>query len=151
MANWKGQAFVIRLETKADTNQAEIETEIKQLYAVRLSALETQYAESLKLQGVQIKDARQVIAVARKCETSLLEIMATMAENKNSKYKFNGPVGNVVDTAASGSRVQSVLHNYAPEQRQNLTGAAKEIQELLEQLSEDYELTEVPAQTVEQI
>ena len=147
----KGQTFVIRLETKTDTDKAAIETEIKQLYAVRLAALETQYEERLRLQGVQIEEAKQAIAVEKQEKSSLIGIMKTMAENQGSKYEFNAPVGNVVDTAQSGSHIQAILHHYPPEQRQNLADAAQEIQELLEQLSGNYSITELPAQAVEQI
>ena len=147
----KGEAFVVRLETNADIDKAVIETEIKQLYAWRTTMLETQYAEKLKLQGIQIEEARETIQVERHNNATLMGIIAGMAENQSSKYEFNGPVGSVVDTAASGSRVQSVLHNYAPEQRQNLAAAAKEIKTLLEQLSESYALAEIPAQAVGRI
>lgn len=147
----KGKSFVIRLETQSDSDRSAIESEIKQSYSSRLAVLESRYEERLKLQGIQVKDAQQAIQVARKRETSLLRIIETMAENKGSKYEFNAPVGNVVDTAQSGSRVQSILHNYSSEQRQTLSEAAEEIQMLLKQLSESYEITEVPMRAVERI
>ncbi len=59
----------------------------------------------------------------------------------SSKYEFNQPnIGNFVDTAQSGSRVQSVQHIYAPKQ-QDLSEAAKEIQALLNTLAETYNTT----------
>lgn len=60
-------------------------------------------------------------------------------ENYKSKYEFtNADVGNVVDTAQSGSQQIGKQYNYAPEQKQNLAEAASEIQQLLEQLSQSY-------------
>lgn len=144
-------AFLIRLEIPASTNKSAIESRYKELYALQIAALETQYEQVLKLKGVQIEDARRAIEIEKKEKASLLEIVKTMAVNQGQTNEFHGPVGNVVGTAESGSRVQSVLHNYASEQRKNLVVAAKEIQELLDQLSTTYPVVEVPGQAVEQI
>ncbi|BAY48078.1 hypothetical protein SAMD00079811_56970 [Scytonema sp. HK-05] len=54
-----------------------------------------------------------------------------------SKYDMkNSNIGNIIDTAQSGSQQQSTQHIYAPEQKQNLAEAAAQIQELLKQLEE---------------
>ena len=147
----KNSSFVIRLTTQPDADQAKIEERIKQLYSLRLTALEAQYEGRLRLQGLQMEETRQAIAAERREKSSLTRIIATMAENQGPKYEFNAPVGSVVDTAQSGSQIYSTIHNYLPEQRQNLVDAAKEIQNLLKQLSENYTRTEVPSQAIRQI
>ncbi|MEM8504945.1 MAG: pentapeptide repeat-containing protein [Cyanobacteria bacterium P01_D01_bin.1] len=148
----KGQAFVIRIESSARADQATIETDMKRLYRLRVMALEAQYEEKLKLQGVQIEEARRAIELEKQEKASLVGIMATMAENQGSNFDLRGAnIGNVVGTAQSGSQVQSVLHNYAPEQHHNVAAAAQEIHSLLERLSASYPVVEVPVQAVEQI
>ncbi len=81
-----------------------------------------------------------------------------MAENNQPNQVFQGPVGSVGNQGSIGSSVGQVVgdqigtqHNYAPEQRQSLADAAKEIQELLSQLSESYSVVEVPAKAVEKL
>lgn len=61
------------------------------------------------------------------------------SENYKTKYDLSqADVGNIIDTAQSGSQQIGKQYNYAPEQKQNLAEAAKEIQQLLEQLSQSY-------------
>jgi uncharacterized protein YjbI with pentapeptide repeats len=61
-----------------------------------------------------------------------------MSENyQNKYYQPNANIGSIVDTAQDNARVQSILHNYAPEQKQTLAEAATEIQNLLKQLQSD--------------
>ena len=62
---------------------------------------------------------------------------------------FYGNVGNVANT--NQGKMQAVLHNSPPEQRQNLADAAKEIQALLNQLSETYGPLEIAPKAVEEI
>ncbi|MEI2580443.1 hypothetical protein [Scytonema sp. PRP1] len=62
--------------------------------------------------------------------------------SETPKYDFRGSnIGNFADTVQSGGRQQAIQHNYAPEQKQNLIEAAKEIQQLLDQLSQTYPTT----------
>jgi uncharacterized protein YjbI with pentapeptide repeats len=62
-----------------------------------------------------------------------------MSEAYQSKYDQRGAnIGSNVDTVRDNARVQSILHNYAPEQRQSLVEAAAEIQALLRQLEQSY-------------
>ena len=62
-------------------------------------------------------------------------------EQQAPKYDMRGSnFGSFVETAQSGSRVQSVQHIYAPEQK-DLSEAAKEIQALLETLAKTYNTT----------
>jgi len=137
----KGDAFVVRLEVEAEADKAAIETEIKQLYAYQLAVLEAQYEERLRLQGAHLEDAQRTIAAERQRNTELVGVIGIVAQNQGSKYDMRGSnIGNFVDTAQSGSRVQSIQHIYAPEQ-QDLSKAAKEIQTLLNTLAETYNIT----------
>jgi CHASE3 domain sensor protein len=87
----KGDAFIVRLEVEAEVDKAAIETEVKQLYAHQLTALETQYQERLRLQSEEISHYRQT-------QSSLLHIVKTMAEKDSISQTFHGPVGNVAGT-----------------------------------------------------
>ncbi|PZO39974.1 MAG: hypothetical protein DCF17_12655 [Shackletoniella antarctica] len=137
----KGNAFVVRLEVEAEADKAAIETEVKQRYAHQLAVLEAQYEERLRLQGAHLEDAQRTIAAERQRNTELVGVVGIVAQNQGSKYDMRGSnIGNFVDTAQSGSRVQSIQHIYAPEQ-QDLSKAAKEIQTLLNTLAETYNIT----------
>jgi HEAT repeat protein/DNA polymerase III delta prime subunit len=71
---------------------------------------------------------------------TLNKLNRTMSETP--KYDFRGSnIGNFADTVQSGGRQQAVQHIYAPEQKQNLVEAAKEIQQLLNQLSQNQPIT----------
>lgn len=61
----------------------------------------------------------------------------TQGDNMSDASKYdmkNSNIGNIIDTAQSGSQQQSIQHNYAAEQKQNLAEAAAQIQALLKQL-----------------
>ncbi|AFZ22856.1 putative NTPase (NACHT family) [Cylindrospermum stagnale PCC 7417] len=65
---------------------------------------------------------------------TLNKLEKTMSETP--KYVFHNPnIGNFADTVQSGGRQQAIQHIQTPEQKQNLAEAAKEIQQLLEQLA----------------
>jgi len=67
--------------------------------------------------------------------------MSETSKYQNS-FHFNQAPGNVNTGDVTIQRDQvGVQHNYAPEQKQNLAEAAKEIQELLDQLSQTYPTT----------
>jgi hypothetical protein len=60
-------------------------------------------------------------------------------ETYHTKYdQRQANIGGIVDTAQSGSNVQFTQNINAAEQQKNLAQAAKEIQQLLEQLSKTY-------------
>ncbi|MBP5973398.1 hypothetical protein HW132_11790 [Brasilonema sp. CT11] len=67
--------------------------------------------------------------------------MSETSKYQNS-FHFNQAPGNVNTGDVTIQRDQvGIQHNYAPEQKQNLAEAAKEIQELLDQLSVSYPTT----------
>jgi uncharacterized protein YjbI with pentapeptide repeats len=64
---------------------------------------------------------------------------SSMSEAYHSKYdQRKANIGNNIDTVRDNARVQSILNNYPPEQRQSLVEAAAEIQGLLGQLEQSY-------------
>ncbi len=144
----KGEAFVIRLELDEKAEKAPIETELKQLYAQQVLAIEAQYKEQLRLQGAHLEEAQRTIEAERQRNSEIIQVISTMAQTQGGQ-NFYGPVGNVANT--NQGKMEAVLHNYAPEQRQNLAEAAAEIQALLSQLSETYSPVEVPGKAVEKI
>jgi uncharacterized protein YjbI with pentapeptide repeats len=142
----RGEAFVVRLEVDTDeTGEAleklkgEIETAQKQLYGQQLAAIEAQYERQLRLQGAHLEDIRESLRLERQERGRLSKVVETMADQQKApNIQINhSNIGNVVDTAQSGSRVQSIQHIYAPEQ-QDLSAAAQEIQALLNTLAETY-------------
>ncbi|WP_204103055.1 MULTISPECIES: hypothetical protein [Spirulina sp. CCY15215] len=54
------------------------------------------------------------------------------------QQKFNISDSNIASVTGSGHIDNATINNYSPEQRQSLTEAANEIQELLNQLSQTY-------------
>lgn len=71
---------------------------------------------------------------------TLNKLNRTMSETP--KYDFrNSNIGNFADTIQPGGRQEAIQHNYAPEQKQHLAEAAKEIQQLLNHLSVTYPTT----------
>jgi ElaB/YqjD/DUF883 family membrane-anchored ribosome-binding protein len=67
--------------------------------------------------------------------------MSETSKYQNS-FHFNQAPGNVNTGDVTIQRDQvGIQHNYAPEQKQNLAEAAKEIQQLLDQLSQTYPTT----------
>ena len=67
--------------------------------------------------------------------------MSETSKYQNS-FHFNQAPGNVNTGDVTIQRDQvGIQHNYAPEQKQNLAEAAKEIQQLLDQLSQIYPTT----------
>jgi uncharacterized protein YjbI with pentapeptide repeats len=99
----KGESFIVRLEVDTEADKAAIETQVKQLYATQLAALEAQYEERLQLQS-------QEIAYHRQTQSSLLHIVQTMAEKDSINQTFHGPVGNVAGTN-SGSMTAYITQN----------------------------------------
>ncbi|MEM6838340.1 MAG: pentapeptide repeat-containing protein [Cyanobacteria bacterium P01_C01_bin.120] len=109
----KGDAFVVRLEVEVQADKGAIETEVKQLYAHQLAALEAQYEERLRLQGIQIDEAKQTIRVERQEKATLMGIMATMAENQGSNFDLRGAqIAGGVAGNVQGDQYGGVINNY---------------------------------------
>lgn len=129
----KGQGvFVVRLETSADLEvQGTIEASAKEFYDHNIRLLEAQVANYEKL-----------IESEKREKSKLMGIVETMAENQASKVvqNINAPV-----TGLAGI-VEGDMNIFTTEQQKSMADTAKEIQDLLNQLSETYSPVEVPAQ-----
>ncbi|MEM6432270.1 MAG: pentapeptide repeat-containing protein [Cyanobacteria bacterium P01_D01_bin.115] len=117
-----GGIFVARLKVETEVGgealralEASIEKDLKAFYEKRLAAAHG------KIEGLQWS----------------LEQTLKRGSNPISQT-FQGPVGNVAGT--NQGKMQNIQHNYASE-RQSLSGAAKEIRDLLDTLSETYNTT----------
>ncbi|NEQ46592.1 MAG: hypothetical protein F6K00_24830 [Leptolyngbya sp. SIOISBB] len=109
----KGDAFVVRLEVGAEADKGAIETEVKQLYAHQLAALEAQYEQRLQLQGVRLEDAQRTIEVERQRNTELIGVIGIVAQNQGSKYDMRGAqfAGGFAETV-QGDQYGGVINNY---------------------------------------
>ncbi len=116
-----GGAFVIRLEVSPELDKATIEYQAKQLYEGQIRQLEERVAEY-----------RNDVRYFRQSNTNLERIIQTMAENQSPKYDLRGSnIGSLIDTAQAGSQQSNVQYI---NMSQDLTQAAQQIQDLLQQL-----------------
>jgi len=90
---YKGDAFVVRLEVDEGVDRGAIETEIKQLYQAQLKALEAQYEARLRLQGkhlddvqAALEDARQLRDSERRKNTELSRQVGVLADKQGDTY-----------------------------------------------------------------
>ncbi|MEM0980083.1 MAG: pentapeptide repeat-containing protein [Cyanobacteria bacterium P01_D01_bin.6] len=118
--------LVVRLRVSPKADKTTIHGVFMQGYKFASNFLDAKYKEELSSKETQINE---LISLIRQQS----EVRKLMAEAP--KYDMRGSnFGNFVDTAQSGSRQQSVQHNYTLEKKQNLAEAANEIQRLLIQL-----------------
>lgn len=78
-----GGAFVIRLEVPPEADKAEIESHAKELYEMRLQLQEQHYKAELQAKDGQISLYQEQLEFHRQNNTSLMEIVKTMAEKEN--------------------------------------------------------------------
>jgi uncharacterized protein YjbI with pentapeptide repeats len=139
-------AFVIRVEIPSEANKAEIEKYIKQEYELAEKVLHDRYQQQLQLKNVEIDGYKRENTNLRGIVNLLggrpINAIA-MAESQSNPNTFTNNlqgamIGNLANQLNDNARQQANQYNYAPEQKQNLAEAAKEIQQLLEQLSETY-------------
>lgn len=143
-----GGAFVVRLEVLPEANKAEIECRIKELYEIKLNALEGMYRKELQAKDEQIiiykEQSASIMSLAKEMAArpiqNIIDVKATsesnsMSESYQSKYDQRNSNNQFVDTAQTGSN--STFNQYnSSEQKKTLAEAASEIQKLLKQLEE---------------
>ncbi|NEO47872.1 MAG: pentapeptide repeat-containing protein [Moorea sp. SIO4A3] len=136
MENKGDGAFVIRVKVPEKVDEAEYERKFWAKYKPTLEAKDRKIKRLYK----QTKSDNKEIKAIRKNNSKLIGIVETMADKETTKYDQRGAkinIGSYVDTAESGSHQQGhanqTIHE-APDK--NLTEAAAEIQQLLEQLSQ---------------
>ncbi|MBC1300029.1 pentapeptide repeat-containing protein, partial [Nostoc sp. UCD122] len=143
-----GNAFVVRLEVLPETNKAEIECRIIELYEVKLNALEGIYRKELQAKDEQIiiykEQSASIMSLAKEMAArpiqNIIDVKVTsksksMSESYQSKYDQRNSNNQFVDTAQTGSN--STFNQYnSSEQKKTLAETASEIQKLLKQLEE---------------
>jgi uncharacterized protein YjbI with pentapeptide repeats len=127
------QAFVIRLEVNAEVNKENLENRIKKLYEEKVKILESQYEQRLKLQGAHLEDARRAIDAERQENATLIGVISTMSSNqKGPTYNLQGSKFGGGFAAEGGFQAGGNLIDLSS--ASNLTDAAQQIQDLLQQL-----------------
>ena len=127
-------AFVIRVEVPLNAVKSKFETYFWQKYK---PLLEDKNRE-IRFLSQQTEFYSQELEVIRKDNTRLIGVIETMAEKENSKVNnmnFYAPVSGVAGNVEGNQNV------YTLEQKQTLAEAAREIHQLLEQLSKIYPIT----------
>jgi len=129
-----GGVFIIRLEVPPESDKEAIESRAKELYERDRQLLEAQYQASLQAKDRQITVYKEWLDSERQRNTDLTGIVKTMADKETSKVTqhFNAPVTGVAGNVEGNQNI------YSLKQHQTLAEAAKEIQQLLNQLSETY-------------
>jgi len=142
--------FVVRVDVPPDADKSAIESRLKQEYEIARNALEAQYRSQL-----EAKDRE--IVIYQQQSTNLTEIMKLMAARPITIENNNIGASSVMTDASKkveqtfqgtvygvAGNVEGNQYNYTSEQKQSLTEAAAEIQQLLTQLSETYPTTTAP-------
>jgi uncharacterized protein YjbI with pentapeptide repeats len=157
-----GSAFVIRLEVPPEANKADIESQAKALYELRLNALEAIYRNQLKAKDVQIeiyhKENANLWELVKLAASKPIQIQNTidvtakadnnsMVDNSKKQSTFNLQdaqfAGGLVNAdIVNAQQIGGNITNYTPEQKHNLAQAAAEIQQLLYQLSQTSSTTD---------
>lgn len=136
-------AFVVRVNVPPEANKGDVEKFLRQEYDLQLKVIDERYQGQLHVKDVEIESYRRentnLMRIAEWATTRPITVQATataeskaMAENqpKNVEVEMNISGGTGIAGKVVGN--QNV---YAAETKQNLAEAAKEIQDLLYQLS----------------
>lgn len=140
--------FLLRAKTSSNADRSELSAEYFSNYNQLKGLTQREIKLLLAEKDSQIRSFENMI-------NTLLQRPSLYAENyhnqgdtimsqtpkKVSNYNFKNPqfAGGLVDAETVHSQqIGGNINNYTPEQRQNLVEAAKEIQELLQQLEQSY-------------
>jgi hypothetical protein len=141
-------------ESRLGSFDTSLYTSTHQLQNLRLFDPSTSITDKYK---VELVSSREQIEIYRQHNTDLLGVIKAvvdkpikvqnlttseikiMAEKSEVNQNFSGPVGSVA--GSNLGTINTVQHNYAPEQKQSLAEAAEDIQKLLLQLSQTYPTT----------
>ncbi|HLP89133.1 MAG TPA: pentapeptide repeat-containing protein [Nostocaceae cyanobacterium] len=140
-----------KLLLRAKTSPTADKSELSQEYFATYNNLLKELSESkirIEEQDNRIRSLENMITTALERPSFYAQTYYnqgdTMSQSpkKASQNTFNAPVSGFVDAdTVTAQQIGGDIHNYAPEQRQNLAEAAKEIQQLLEQLAQSYPTT----------
>ncbi len=143
--------FVIRVNVSEDANKETIHRELMENYERELKILEARYGERLNAKDKEIAIYRQENAnlweLVKLGANRPINVEATaMAKKESGNIEVHGNVGNLGNEGRIDNSVIGTQHNYGD--RQNLTEAAREIKQLLEQLSQTYPTNTLVEQAV---
>ncbi len=143
--------FVIRVNVSEDANKETIHRELMEHYERELKNIEEIYRDQLNAKANEIAIYRQENAnlweLAKLGASRPINVEATAMANKESgNIEVHGNVGNLGNQDRSNNSAIVTQHNYG--EGQNLTEAAAEIQQLLEQLSQTYPTNTLVEQAV---
>jgi uncharacterized protein YjbI with pentapeptide repeats len=139
----KNEAFILHLETTANSDvRALIEASAREIYETKLALLETQYRSELHAKQSEID-------IYKWQSTNFMDIIKLQASRsisveanavvENPGIKINQKVGGSGNTVAGV--VNGGINQFSGEHQQTLADAAKEIQDLLNQLAQTYPTT----------
>nr|WP_262985852.1 pentapeptide repeat-containing protein [Nostoc sp. 'Peltigera membranacea cyanobiont' 232] len=155
-----GGAFVIRLEVPPEANKADIESQAKALYEIKLNALEAIYRNQLEAKDVEIeiyhKENANLWELVKLAANKPIQIQNTINvtakadnsmvnnSNKESNFNFQNPQfgGGLINADTVNAQQIGNIISYTSEQKHNLAQAAAEIQQLLYQLSQTSSTTD---------
>jgi len=143
--------FVIRVNVSEDANKETIHRELMENYERELKILEARYGEKLKAKANEIaqyhKENANLWELVKLGASRPINVEATAMANKESgNIEVHGNVGNLGNEGRIDNSVIVTQHNYG--EGQNLTEAAREIKQLLEQLSQTYPTNTLVEQAV---
>ncbi|MHC5855163.1 pentapeptide repeat-containing protein [Nostoc sp.] len=157
-----GGAFVVRLEVLPEANKAEIECRIKELYEVKLNALEGMYRKELQAKDEQIiiykEQSASIMSLAKEMAArpiqNIIDVKANAENNSVSETfnnNFNQPnIANFANKNQDDARQQANQNIYQSQQNHNLDGTKKEIQQILNQLAQTNPTTDVVTEAIHQ-
>lgn len=157
-----GGAFVIRLEVPPEANKADIESQAKALYEIKLNALEAIYHAKLQAKDEQIAEYRQ----SNTNLNNIIDLLATRpiqnnitvtanAENNSVSETFNNNfnqpnIANFANKNQDDARQQANQNIYQSQQNQNLDGTKEEIHQLLDELAQTNPTTDTVTEAIHQ-
>jgi uncharacterized protein YjbI with pentapeptide repeats len=148
--NKQDGALVIRLNVPPQANKSELERASLQGYEFQLQRLELQYRAELRLKESEIEFHKQksseLLEIVKLQANRPITVEATAVSNQSNSEAFHNDyryanIANQANKLTDNARQQANQYNYAG-QKQDLAEAAKDIQQLLDQLSRTY-----PAET----
>ncbi|MEM9266650.1 MAG: pentapeptide repeat-containing protein [Cyanobacteria bacterium P01_F01_bin.13] len=87
----RGGAFVVRVEMSPDADTTMIRRQARELYAIELQTLDTQYKQWLRSHGSPLEVARLHINMERRDKATLMGVLTTMAHSQQGpKYRMGG-------------------------------------------------------------
>ena len=131
-------AFVVRVNVPPEADKAEVEKFLKREYVAQLKILEEKYQRQLQLSVVEIEGYRRHNA-------DIMELAKLMASRPMSGDTISTGGGNYIKSN-TGSYVQGNYINMS----QDLSDAAREIQDLIDQLQRRGETVDVAQDQVAQ-